>query len=80
MDCSPPGSSVHGIIPARILEWAAIILLHGIFLTQGWNLSLLHWQVGSFPLSHQGSSGKVGSIAQKEGADRFCQHSNFGEN
>ena len=21
MDCSPPGSSVHGIIPARILEW-----------------------------------------------------------
>ena len=24
MDCSPPGSSVHGIIPARILEWVAI--------------------------------------------------------
>ena len=24
MDCSPPCSSVHGIIPARILEWAAI--------------------------------------------------------
>ena len=23
MDCSPPGSSVHGIIPA-ILEWVAI--------------------------------------------------------
>ena len=23
MDCSPPGSSVHGIIPARILEWVA---------------------------------------------------------
>ena len=21
MDCSPPGSSVHGIFPARILEW-----------------------------------------------------------
>ena len=24
MDCSLPGSSVHGIIPARILEWVAI--------------------------------------------------------
>ena len=25
MDCSPPGSSVHGILQARILEWAAIL-------------------------------------------------------
>ena len=24
MDCSLPGSSVHGIFQARILEWAAI--------------------------------------------------------
>ena len=24
MDCSPPGSSVHGILQARILEWAAM--------------------------------------------------------
>ena len=24
MDCSPPGSSVHGIFQARILEWGAI--------------------------------------------------------
>ena len=24
MDCSPPGSSVHGIFQARELEWAAI--------------------------------------------------------
>ena len=23
-DCSPPGSSVHGILQARILEWAAM--------------------------------------------------------
>ena len=23
-DCSPPGSSVHGIFQARILEWVAI--------------------------------------------------------
>ena len=24
MDCSPPGSSVHGIPQARILEWVAM--------------------------------------------------------
>ena len=24
MDCSPPGSSVHGILQARILEWIAM--------------------------------------------------------
>ena len=29
MDCSPPGSSVHGILQARILEWFAISLSTG---------------------------------------------------
>ena len=24
MDCSPPGSPVHGVLQARILEWVAI--------------------------------------------------------
>ena len=24
MDCNPPGSSVHGILQARILEWVAM--------------------------------------------------------
>ena len=28
MDCSPPGSSVHGIFQARVLEWGAIALSH----------------------------------------------------
>ena len=26
MDCSPPGSSIHGIFQARVLEWGAIAL------------------------------------------------------
>ena len=26
MDCSPPGSSLHGIFQARVLEWGAIML------------------------------------------------------
>ena len=53
MDCSPPGSSVHGISQARILEWVAIF--QGIFPTQGSNphlLRLLYWQPDSLPLSH----------------------------
>ena len=51
MDCSLPGSSVHGILQARILEWAAIALLQGIIPTQGQNwVCLLHWQEGSLPL------------------------------
>ena len=44
MDCSPPGSSVHSILQAKILGWVAMpssrgmgchFLLQGIFPTQG---------------------------------------------
>ena len=27
MDCSPPVSSIHGILQARALEWGAIVFL-----------------------------------------------------
>ena len=59
-DCSLPGSSVRGISQARILEWVAkglpgFSLLQGIVPTRGSNLHLIHWQVDSLPLSHQGS-------------------------
>ena len=37
MDCSPPGSSVQGILQARILEWVAMLFSKGIFPTQGSN-------------------------------------------
>ena len=52
-----PGSSVHGIFQARILEWVDF-LLQGIFSTQGRNpclLHLQHWQADSLTLSHLGS-------------------------
>ena len=42
MDCSPRGSSVHGISQARILEWVVIFFLQGFFLTQGSNSHLPH--------------------------------------
>ena len=40
MNCSPPSSSVHGILQARMLEWVPF-LLQGIFCTQGSKLRLL---------------------------------------
>ena len=30
MDCGPPGSSVHGIFQARVLEWGAIAFSGGL--------------------------------------------------
>ena len=36
LDCSPPGSSVHGILQARILEWAAISFSGGPSWTTEW--------------------------------------------
>ena len=37
MDCSPPGSSVHGILQARILQQLAMPYSRGIFPVQGLN-------------------------------------------
>ena len=54
MDCSPPGSSVHGDSPGKNTGLGCHTLLQGIFPTQGMNLHLLHWQAGSLPLSHLG--------------------------
>ena len=44
MDCSPPGSSAHGILQARVLEWVAILFSRGP--SQPWSPAL---QVDSLP-------------------------------
>ena len=31
IDCSPPGSSIHGILQARILEWGAIAFYDDVY-------------------------------------------------
>ena len=54
MDCSLPGSSIHGIFQAKVLEWVAISFSRGIFLTQELNLGLLHCRQVLYHLSHQG--------------------------
>ena len=56
MDCSPPGTSVHGIFQARILEWVAMPSSKGFFPTQGSNLCFLHYRWILYWLSHEGSS------------------------
>ena len=56
MDCSPLGSSVHGILQARILEWVAIPFYRGFLLTKGTNPDHLHCRQILYCLSHQGSS------------------------
>ena len=54
-DCSPPGSSVHGILQAIILEWVAIPFSRGSSQTwDGIRIScigrqvLYHWCLGSY--------------------------------
>ena len=51
MDCSLPGSSVHGILQARTLEWGATPSSRGSSWPRDHLLCLLHWQVGSLPLA-----------------------------
>ena len=46
-DYNLPGSSVHGIFQARNTGVDCHFLLQGIFLAQGLNLHLLHWQADS---------------------------------
>ena len=55
MDCSLPGSSVHGIFQAIVLEWIDYFLLQGIFPTQGLNPGLLRCRQTLYCLSHWGS-------------------------
>ena len=56
MDCSPPGSSVHGISQARILEWVAISFSRGSSWPRDWTRIscigrwiLYHWATWEAP-------------------------------
>ena len=56
-DCSPPDSSVHGILQARILEWVAMTASRGSSRPRDrtcYLLGLVHWQAGSSPLAPPG--------------------------
>ena len=77
MDCSPPGSSVHGIFQARVLEWGSIafseivagalqiqVLLWGIF----WKLkkfSIADWSNPWVQIQHPLDHCKSNRVPQK---------------
>ena len=74
MDCSLPGSSIHGISQARIF------LLQGIFPTQGLNPGLPHCRQRFYRLRHQGSPiilkgisipNKIRSLYDQFSSDQF---------
>ena len=69
MDCSPPGSSVHGASPGKNTRLGCHALLQGIFPTQGSNSGFLHCRQILYHLSHQGSP-KVNVITSNL---RYCR-------
>ena len=54
MDCNPPGSSVHGILQARILEWVAMPSSRGSSQAREYNPAFPHCRQILYHLSHQG--------------------------
>ena len=52
LDCSPPGSSVHGVSQARILQWVVISFSRGSSRPRDQTTSPV-WRAGSSPLSRQ---------------------------
>ena len=59
----PYGMQASAVAAPGLLSTGSIVVMHGlscskacgIFLDQGSNLYLLHWQADSLPLSHQGN-------------------------
>ena len=58
MDCSLPGSSVHGIFQTRVLEWIAISFSRGSSRPRNWTQVSLIAGRCFYHLSHQGSYDK----------------------
>ena len=67
MDCSLPGSSIHGIFQARVLEW-------GVIAFSGGASSSGQFQAGSSGQAPEGSSERVLAVSwpQDLEADRGC--------
>ena len=62
MDCSPPGSSIHGIFQARVLEWGAIVFSE---------VSITSWQIDGGKMETVADFIFLGS---KITADGDCSH------
>ena len=56
INCSPPGSSVHGILQARILEWVAMASSRGSSRPRDWTWVSCTGRWVLYPLSHLGNA------------------------
>ena len=73
---SPLGSSVHGILQVRILEWVAIPFSRG---SSGSNLGLLHCRQILYHLIHQGSPRGLKQGHTLWGSDQKIHRGNQGK-
>ena len=92
MDCSPPGSSVHGTFQARVLEWGAVAFSSALcYVTQNVNQkknpqkgSQKQWNhfylkiLGGFPGGSEGkvSAGNEGDLGSIPGPGRYPREGN----
>ena len=74
VDCSPPGSSVHGIFQARNTGVGCHSLLQAIFPTHGSNPGLPHYKQILYHLSHQGSPYWIETNSYFLFQTFFCSH------
>ena len=73
MDCGPPGSSAHGMLQARILEWVATPSSRGSSRPRDQTHISYHplqWQVGSFHSGHLGGPVSLKEIIYDPASDR----------
>ena len=76
MDCSPPGSSAHGILQARTLEWGAIAVSRGSSRPGCPALQAVSLPTG-LPRNSQGdpqAGSKPCSHRRRSGMDRSCRY------
>ena len=50
MDCNLPGSSIHGIFQARVLEWGAIAVQLQLLQCTGWGIGFDYCDIEWFAL------------------------------
>ena len=70
MDCSLPGSSIHGILQARVLEWGAIAFSiepfnFSFFSISGWGIELDYCDIEWFALKTNRDHSVIFEIASK---------------
>ena len=77
-DCGPPGSSVHGIFQARVLEWGAIVfsVMCAYYVSKGGKYATMKGFPGGS--DGKGSACNAGDLGSISGLGRFPgeEHSN----